>query len=160
VPDKTRRPAEHAALDRSIPGTNGGADPPDRRILLPLHRGGARAANGLLDGFVIWGDVAYRRCMFFSPDYWRTYFKPTVQRMIDFCHRRQLPVIYHGCGNASAILPDFIAMGLDAYNPLEAKADLDVVALRRQYGHRLASAATATSRSGRKAIRKESAARS
>ena len=34
------------------------------------------AADGLLDGFVIWGDVAYRNNMFFSPGYWRGNFKP------------------------------------------------------------------------------------
>jgi hypothetical protein len=96
------------------------------------------AAEGLLDGFVIWGDVAYRRSLFFSPDYWRTYFKPTVQRMIGLCHAHGLPVIYHGCGNVNAILPDFIDLGLEAYNPLEAKASLDAVELRRRFGHRLA----------------------
>ena len=58
--------------------------------------------------------------------------------MIRICHSHNLPVIYHGCGNVASILPDFIEMGLDAYNPLEAKAGLDVVDLRRQYGHRLA----------------------
>jgi len=47
-------------------------------------------------------------------------------------------VIYHGCGNVKAILEDFIEIGLDACNPLEAKAGLDVVELRRQYGHHLA----------------------
>lgn len=95
------------------------------------------AADGLLDGFVIWGDVAYRNNMFFSPDYWRRYFKPTVKAMIELCHRHGLPVIYHGCGNVKAILPDFIEIGLDGYNPLEAKAGLDVCELRRQYGHQL-----------------------
>jgi hypothetical protein len=96
------------------------------------------AAVGMLDGIVIWGDVAYRKSLFFSPDYWREYFKPTVKRMIELCHRHELPVIYHGCGNTHAILPDFIELGLDAYNPLEAKAGLDAVELRRQYGHQLA----------------------
>ena len=96
------------------------------------------AADGLLDGMVIWGDVAYRNGMFFSPDYWRTYFKPTVKAMIEICHRNNLPVIYHGCGNVMSILPDFIEMGLDAYNPLEAKAGLDVVELRKKFNHRLA----------------------
>ncbi|MBM4155997.1 MAG: hypothetical protein FJ221_13375 [Lentisphaerae bacterium] len=95
------------------------------------------AAEGLLDGFVIWGDVAYRNNLFFDPDYWRTYFKPCVKAMIDLCHRHGLPVIYHGCGNVKAILPDFVEMGLDAYNPLEAKAGLDVCDLRRTYGHRM-----------------------
>ncbi len=95
------------------------------------------AGKGLLDGFVIWGDVAYRNGMFFSPDYWRAYFKPTVKAMIELCHQNNLPVIYHGCGNVHAILPDFVEMGLDAYNPLEAKADLDVCDLRQQFGHAL-----------------------
>lgn len=95
------------------------------------------AGGGLLDGMVIWGDVAYRNNMFFSPAYWRRYYKPTVARMIDLCHSKGLPVIYHGCGNVKAILPDFIEMGLDSYNPLEAKAGLDVVELRRQYGHKM-----------------------
>jgi len=96
------------------------------------------AGKGLLDGMVIWGDVAYAANMFFSPDYWRAYYKPTVATMIDLCHEQGLPVIYHGCGNTASILPDFIEMGLDAYNPLEAKAGLDVVNLRRQYGHKIA----------------------
>ncbi|MHC4648288.1 MAG: uroporphyrinogen decarboxylase family protein [Planctomycetota bacterium] len=95
------------------------------------------AADGLLDGMVIWGDVAYTRSMFFSPDYWRRYFKPCVKTMIDVCHRHNLPVIYHGCGNVNSILDDFIEIGLDALNPLEAKAGLDVVELRRRLGHRL-----------------------
>ena len=96
------------------------------------------AAPGLLDGIVIWGDVAYRKALFFAPDYWREYFRPTVRRMINLCHQYGLPVIYHGCGNVQAILPDFIEIGLDAYNPLEAKAGLDAVELRRRYGHNLA----------------------
>jgi uroporphyrinogen decarboxylase len=96
------------------------------------------AAHGLLDGLVIWGDVAYRNAMFFSPDYWRTYFKPAVKAMIELSHQHNLPVIYHGCGNVNAILPDYMEIGLDAYNPLEAKADLDAVQLRRRYGHHLA----------------------
>jgi len=96
-----------------------------------------KAANGLLDGMVIWGDVAYTRSMFFSPDYWRRYFKPCVKAMIELCHDNGLPVIYHGCGNVNSILGDFIEIGLDSLNPLEAKAGLDVVELRRRLGHRL-----------------------
>ncbi|MCE5250083.1 uroporphyrinogen decarboxylase family protein [bacterium] len=96
------------------------------------------AAGGMLDGMVIWGDVAYRKDMFFSPEYWRTYFKPGVKAIIDVCHAHNLPVIYHGCGNVSRIFGDFIELGVDAYNPLEAKAGLDVIDLRRRYGHSIA----------------------
>ncbi len=95
------------------------------------------AAPDVLDGFVIWGDVAYRKGLFFSPDYWREHFKPWVKAMVDYCHAHGLPVIYHGCGNVSAIFEDYVEMGIDAYNPLEVKAGMDVVELRRRYGHRI-----------------------
>ena len=96
------------------------------------------AAAGLLDGFVIWGDVAYKKGMFFSPVYWREYFKPWVAQMTACAHAQGLPVIYHGCGNVKAIFQDYIDIGIDGYNPLEAKAGMDVVDLRRRYGHRMA----------------------
>ncbi len=95
------------------------------------------AAGGLLDGMVIWGDVAFKQTMLFDPDYWREYFKPWVKAMIEECHKHQLPVIYHGCGNVSLIFEDFIEMGLDAYNPLEVKADMDAIALKKSYGDRI-----------------------
>ena len=95
------------------------------------------AADGLLDGFVIWGDVAYKKSMFFSPDYWRQNFKPWAKAISDYAHSKGLPVIYHGCGNINAILDDYIEIGIDAMNPLEAKADLDGVELRRKFGDKL-----------------------
>ena len=97
-----------------------------------------RAANGLLDGMVIWGDVAFRQTMLFDPEYWRQYFKPWVKAMIEECHKNNLPVIYHGCGNVELILEDFIEMKLDAYNPLEVKAGLDAVNLKQRFGNKLA----------------------
>jgi uroporphyrinogen decarboxylase len=106
-------------------------------FLVEMTKAQIRAAGGLLDGMVIWGDVAYVNGMLFSPDYWRAHFKPIVREMIRVCHEARLPVIYHGCGDSRAILGDFVEMGLDAYNPLEAKAGMDVVDLRRRHVHRL-----------------------
>ena len=95
------------------------------------------AADGLLDGMVIWGDVAYRQTMLFDPEYWRVYFKPWVKAMIEECHKNSLPVIYHGCGNVELIFEDFVEMGLDAYNPLEVKAGMDAVELKRKFGNKI-----------------------
>ncbi|MBT4484420.1 MAG: hypothetical protein HOC71_12175, partial [Candidatus Latescibacteria bacterium] len=81
---------------------------------LELTKAQIDAAGGLLDGMVIWGDVAYTKDMFFSPDYWRKYFKPGVKAIIDVCHEHGLPVIYHGCGNVMRIFEDFIEIGLDS----------------------------------------------
>ena len=105
---------------------------------LEMAKAEIEAAAGLLDGFVIWGDVAYKKGTFMSPRYWRAYFKPWVARMTEAAHAAGLPVIYHGCGNVRAIFADFIEVGIDAYDPLEAKAGLDAVELRREFGHRIA----------------------
>jgi hypothetical protein len=107
------------------------------QFYLDSARAQIKAAEGLLDGFVIWGDVAYKNSMLFDPDYWREYFRPWVKEMIDECHKNNLPVIYHGCGNVNAILGDFADMGLDAYNPLEVKAEMDAIKLKRLYRNRI-----------------------
>jgi len=107
-------------------------------FVVEMTKAQIKVANGLLDGMVIWGDVAYTRTMLFSPDYWRKYFKPVARAIVDVCHENDLPLIYHGCGNVNSIFQDYIEIGVDAYNPLEAKAGLDVVDLRKRYGHHMA----------------------
>ncbi|MCC6489774.1 MAG: hypothetical protein IT364_19955 [Candidatus Hydrogenedentes bacterium] len=97
-----------------------------------------KAAQGLLTGMYIWGDIAYDRGMFFSPDYWRAVYKPQLRRICDIIHGAGLKTVYHGCGNASAVYEDMIEAGVDAYNPMEAKAGLDVVDLKRRFGKRWA----------------------
>jgi hypothetical protein len=105
---------------------------------LALARAEITAAKGRICGLYIWGDVAYRNGMFFSPRIWREMFKPHVKALIDLCHAHGLMTIYHGCGNARAIFDDLVEIGLDAYNPLEAKAGLDVVELKKRYAGSLA----------------------
>ena len=86
---------------------------------------------------VIWGDIAYKKDLFFSPAYWRKYYKPGLKAIIDLCHEKGVDVIYHGCGNVRRLFGDFVELGVDAYNPLEAKAGMDVNKLRLEYGHQI-----------------------
>jgi len=96
------------------------------------------AGKGRLSGMYIWGDIAYKNGMLFNPATWREVFKPHVKKLIDLCHSHNLMVVYHGCGNATPVYDDFIEMGLDGYNPLEAKSGLDVVELKKTYKNKLA----------------------
>ena len=107
------------------------------RFYLDCAKAAIEAAEPWLDGFVIWGDVAYKKGTFMRPDYWRAHYKPWVKAIADHAHAHGLPVIYHGCGNVHAILEDYIEAGIDAYNPLEVKAGMDALDLRRRFGHRL-----------------------
>jgi len=96
------------------------------------------AGKGRLSGMYIWGDVAYRQGMLFGAPRWRELFKPHVKRLLDLCRSHGLMTIYHGCGDARQIFDDLVEMGLDGYNPLEAKAGWDVVDLKKTYAGRLA----------------------
>lgn len=107
------------------------------QFYLECAKAAIAAAAPRLDGFVIWGDVAYKKSTFMRPDYWRMYYKPWVRAIVDHAHAQGLPVIYHGCGNVQAIFEDYIDAGIDSYNPLEVKASMDVLDLRRRFGHRM-----------------------
>jgi len=105
------------------------------RFYLECAQAQIAAAAGKLDGFVIWGDIAYKCGTFMHPAFWREHYKPWVKAIVEHCHRQGLMVIYHGCGNVQAVMDDFAEIGVDAYNPLEVKAGMDVVDLRSQLGH-------------------------
>jgi uroporphyrinogen decarboxylase len=107
-------------------------------FLVGIVEGQIAAAEGKLTGIYIWGDIAYGKGMFFSPDYWRQVYKPQLKRICDTAHAAGLKTIYHGCGNASVVFEDMIEVGVDAYNPLEVKAGLDVVDLKRKFKNRWA----------------------
>ncbi len=107
------------------------------RFYLDCAKAEIEAAAGKLDGFVIWGDFAYKCGTFMNPEFWREHYKPWVRAIADHAHANGLMVIYHGCGNVNSVIRDFAEMGIDAYNPLEAKAGMDAVALRREIGHTL-----------------------
>ncbi len=95
------------------------------------------AAAGAIDVFFIGNDFGGQTGPLVGPQLFRRFLLPPLRRLSELCHRYGLPVIYHGCGNVKRVLGDFAEMGLEACNPLEAKAGLDVVELRRTWGHRL-----------------------
>jgi len=108
------------------------------RFLLDFAKAQIEAARGRLSGMYVWGDVAYVRGMLFGARRWRELFRPHVEALIALCRQHELMVVYHGCGDARDIFDDMVELGLDGYNPLEAKAGLDAVQLKQQYAGKLA----------------------
>ena len=108
------------------------------QFVLAFAKAQIEAGRGRLCGMYLWGDVAYVKGMLFSPKHWREILKPHVKAIIDLCRQHDLMTVYHGCGNARDIFDDLVQIGLDAYNPLEAKSGLDVVELKKSYAGKLA----------------------
>ena len=62
------------------------------------------AGRGLLDGFVIWGDVAHKKGTFMSPAYWRQYFKPWLAQIVRAVHDAGLPVMIDPSGTVALLM--------------------------------------------------------
>jgi len=90
------------------------------------------------DGAWVCGDMGYRNGLLFSPGVYRGVFQESDRMLTDFFHARGLPVVLHSCGNVSELLPDIIDSGFDCLMPLEVKAGMDLVKLKRQFGERIA----------------------
>jgi uroporphyrinogen decarboxylase len=82
-------------------------------------------------------DMGYRNGLFFSVETYRSVLKPAQKRLIDWCHDRGVYAHLHSCGNIMALVPELVEMGLDALNPLEQKAGMDVFELKSKWGDRL-----------------------
>lgn len=91
-----------------------------------------------LDGAWIWGDIAYSKGTFFSPGMYRELLWPLHKRLVGFFKARGLPVVYHSDGDLRAVIPLLIEAGISCLQPLEAKAGMDILEMKRQYGSRLA----------------------
>jgi uroporphyrinogen decarboxylase len=94
-------------------------------------------AGYTFDGIIWPDDMAYKHAQFFSLKMYRELLKPVQARAIDWAHRKGLYALLHCCGDAQPFIPDFIEIGLDGLNPLEVKAGMDPIAIKRQYGDRL-----------------------
>lgn len=82
-------------------------------------------------------DMGYKHNQFFSLAMYRRLLKPIHQQAIDWAHAKGIKAMLHSCGDISPFIPDLVAMGIDYLNPIEVKAGLDPIAIKRQFGDRL-----------------------
>jgi uroporphyrinogen decarboxylase len=87
----------------------------------------------------MWGGVdwASNRGPVFSPRHFRQFVFPRLEQIAGLCHRFGAPYIKHTDGNVNSLLGDLVAAGVDAFHAIEPRANMDIVQLKRDYGHRL-----------------------
>jgi len=89
------------------------------------------------DGVMCSDDLGYRNGTFFSTDMFRRFVMPVHQRYCDLAHARGLKAQLHSCGNVMAFVPSIIECGYDALNPLEVKAGMDLIQMKKDFGEQL-----------------------
>ena len=83
-------------------------------------------------------DLGYKQHQFMSLETFRRLVKPTMKRACDWAHDRGVKTWLHSCGDVRPFVPEFVDAGIDCLHPLEIKAGMDPVALKSEFGDRLA----------------------
>ena len=90
-------------------------------------------------GLAIYDDMAYNDSLMFSPRTYEDIFQPAIKRMVQAAKDAGARfVMFHSDGNIADALDGLIDAGVDAINPVEPRAGLDVVKLKEKYGTKLA----------------------
>ncbi len=89
--------------------------------------------------FVFTGDdYASTERPFMSPKAFREFFEPGLRRVIAGFHEAGLPVIKHTDGNIRPLVDMILDTGIDALDPIDPVAGMDLGEMKAKYGHRVA----------------------
>ena len=102
----------------------------NERIVRNAVRAGADIVTLADDYSANWGPM-------FSREDYENLVLPRFKRVVDAAHEEGVPVIKHSDGNLWPILDLIIDAGIDAINPLEPVAGMDLAEVKRAYGDRV-----------------------
>jgi len=95
------------------------------------------AEEGKPDAVWYFEDMGYKFKPFMSPAMYKEIIWPAHKRTFDYAHSLGLPVIVHSCGFVEPLVPGLIEAGMNCLHPLEIKAGMDLLKMKKMYGARI-----------------------
>ena len=89
------------------------------------------------DSIFWYDDMGYKYSTFFSKEVYSQLLRPFHKKAIDWAHNHGIKAHLHSCGFIMPLVPQLAEIGLDALNPIEIKAGMDILSLKENYGDRL-----------------------
>lgn len=86
------------------------------------------------DGIWISGDLGYTNGSWMSPEHYRKYVFPYHRELGQFFGDKDIPIIWHCCGDERTFLPHLNEAGITCIQPMEARAGNDIRVLKPEYG--------------------------
>ena len=90
------------------------------------------------DVVVLGDDYADKNGPMMSPKHFAEFILPGLKRAVDSAHEAGAYVIKHTDGNIMPILDMIVDTGIDALNPIEPAAGMDIGYIKQNYGDRIA----------------------
>src|SRR4030042_4640549 len=90
------------------------------------------------DVVVFGDDYADKNATLMSPRHFKEFIWPGLKRCVDAAHEAGAYVVKHTDGNIMGVIDMIVDTGIDALNPLEPQAGMDIGLIKHQYGDRIA----------------------
>jgi len=93
---------------------------------------------GLPDGdpfemFFVGEDIAFNNGPMFNPAWLEKAYFPRLKRIVDAFHAKGKKVLFHSDGNLNLIMDGLVGAGIDALNPIDVNAGMDLAVLHHKY---------------------------
>lgn len=110
---------------------------PDARLAIQMYE--IMKEGGFeFDGAWLFCDLGYRNGLLFSPYHFEEQLRPTFRYLFNYFKGEGMPVILHSCGCVKKLIPYFIKDGLACLQPIEVKAGMNLIELKKDFGDKLA----------------------
>lgn len=109
-------------------------------VLVELNRRTLAEVGDLIDVVAFGDDLGQQDRPVCSLETYRKLIRPHQERIVGAIRAQtQAKILYHTCGSVYKYMEDFIAIGIDAINPVQVSArDMDPARLKQQFGDRMA----------------------
>ena len=97
-----------------------------------------RAVEAGADAIVSGDDYAYRNGPIMSPAHFEIFVLPYLREIIDATHACGVPFIKHTDGYIWSLLDAMVDAGIDAIDPIEPIAGMDIGEVKAKYGEQIA----------------------
>jgi len=89
------------------------------------------------DSLIMGDDLGYNSGLFISPEMMREYVLPVIDDMVTELQKAGGKVILHCDGNVNKIMSDIADTGMNAFHPMERKANMDIKYIKENYGKKM-----------------------
>ncbi|MCL5071474.1 MAG: hypothetical protein M1308_11350, partial [Actinobacteria bacterium] len=96
-----------------------------------------RIARENVDAIYVGEDMGFNSGPFFSPFHFRKYIFPFIKKLMTEIKRFEIPIILHSDGNLNLIIEDLVDMHINALNPIELKANMNLQDIKNKYGKKI-----------------------
>ncbi len=107
------------------------------KVLAVNEKTARNAIKAGADIIVAGDDYASSRSPLMSPDLFRKFILPRLKKFVDAVHEEGGYIIKHTDGNIWPLLDMMVNTGIDAINPMEPVAGMDIGEVKQRYGDRV-----------------------